>query len=576
MVSPLACRTVTLLLSAALALLTACAVEDPQTPGLPTDGPPADLVIQGKIATMDPAQPYVEALAARGGELVAVGSTADVEPWIGTETEVIELDSGQLAIPGFIEGHGHFLGVGLARMQLDLNGVESWDEIVEMVAAAVAEAEPGQWIEGRGWHQEKWASLPEPNVDGLPTHASLSAVSPDNPVVLRHASGHASFANAKAMELGGVTGETAPPAGGEIPKDAQGEPIGMFRETAQALVARTTPATEDELRRQIELATDECLSKGLTSFQDAGSPLEHVDLFRQVADEGDLRLRLWVMIRDSTERLREGLASRRMVGYANNHLTVRGIKHSIDGALGSHGAWLLAPYEDMPSSTGLNTTPVATIEESAALALEHDYQLCIHAIGDRANRETLDVFERAFATHPDGGDGLRWRVEHAQHLHPDEIPRFAELGAIASMQAVHCTSDGPWVPTRLGDERSEQGAYVWRKLLDAGVVVTNGTDAPVEDVSPIASYHSAVTRLMRNGERFYPSQVMSREEALHSYTLAPAYAAFEEDVKGSLEVGKLADVTVLSKDILTVPEEEILSTEVLYTIVGGEVRYSRE
>ncbi len=571
MTSPLACRTLTPLLSAVLALVTACAVETPSTVD-----PPADLVIQGKIATMDSAQPYAEALAARGGELVAVGSAADVEPWIGADTKVIELEPGQLAIPGFIEGHGHFLGVGLARMQLDLNDVESWDDIVEMVAGAVAEAEPGQWIEGRGWHQEKWLSPPEPHVDGLPTHASLSAVSPENPVVLRHASGHASFANAKAMELGGVTRATAAPPGGEIPKDAQGEPIGMFRETAQALVARKTPATEAELRRQIELATEECLAKGLTSFQDAGSPLEVVDLFKKVADEGGLGLRLWVMIRDSTERLRGGLASRRMVGYGDGYLTVRGIKHSIDGALGSHGAWLLAPYTDMPESTGLNTTPVATIEESAALALEHEYQLCVHAIGDRANRETLDVFERAFASHPDGGPGLRWRVEHAQHLHPDEVPRFAELGAIASMQAVHCTSDGPWVPTRLGDERSEEGAYVWRTLLDAGAVVTNGTDAPVEDVSPIASYHSAVTRRMRNGERFYPAQVMSREEALHSYTLAPAYAAFEEDVKGSLEVGKLADVTILSKDVLTVPEEEILSTEVLHTIVGGEVRYSKE
>lgn len=535
---------------------------------------PVDLVLRGgKIATVDKAQPYAEALAVRGDTLVAIGSNEEISAFIGEETRVLELE-GRLAIPGFIEGHGHFLGVGLARMQLNLNSVQSWDEVIAMVAAAVEVASPGDWIEGRGWHQEKWTAIPEPNIQGLPTHPSLSAISPDNPVVLRHASGHAVFANAKAMELGGVTASTESPEGGEILRDAAGEPIGVFRETAGYLVSRKTPRSEAELRRQVDLANEECLAKGITSFQDAGSTIEEIDLIKTVADEGGLRLRLWMMIRDSTENLRQGLASHRLTGHAHGFLSVGGIKHSIDGALGSHGAWLLEPYTDLSDSTGLNTTPLATIEESAQLALEHGYQLCVHAIGDRANRETLDIFEAAYGQ--DASKDLRWRVEHAQHLNPEEIPRFAELGVIASMQAVHCTSDGPWVPTRLGEERAREGAYLWRTLLDSGVVVTNGTDAPVEDVSALASYTSSVTRRMKNGEVFYGDQVMTREEALEAYTLSAAYAAFEEDLKGSLAPGKLADITVLSQDILTVPDDDLADTEVVYTIVGGNVAYSRD
>ncbi len=535
---------------------------------------PADLVLTGgKIVTLAEGRGVVSALAARGDRIVALGSEDEVRRLVGPQTRVVDLE-GRLAIPGFIEGHGHFLGVGQAGMQLRLSGVESWEQIVEMVAEAVAKAQPGEWIEGRGWHQEKWIHPPAGAVDGLPTHHALSAVSPDNPVVLRHASGHASLANAKAMELGGVTATTTAPEGGEIVRSEDGEPIGVFRETAASLVARKTPPSEAELRQMVALATQECLAKGITTFQDAGSPLEWIDLLTTMADEGALRLRLWVMIRDSNERLRDRLADVRRVGYADNFLTVRAIKHSIDGALGSHGAWLLEPYSDMPGSTGLNTTSVGTIEESARLALEHGYQLCVHSIGDRANRETLDIFEAAYAENPDRD--LRWRVEHAQHLHPDEIPRFASLGAIASMQAVHCTSDGPWVPQRLGEKRSREGAYVWRKLMDSGAVVTNGTDAPVEDVDPLPNFYAAVTRRMSNGEVFYPDQVMTREEALRAYTWNVAYSGFEEDLKGSLEIGKLADITVLSKDILTIPEEEILETRVVHTIVGGKVEYSRE
>jgi len=534
----------------------------------------ADIVYtNGQFVTLDEDVPAAEALAARDQRILALGTNEEIEQRIGPETRVIDL-GGALAIPGFIEGHGHFLGIGDAQVQLDVMNVRNWNEIVRMVAAAVAAAQPGELIRGRGWHQDKWDELPEPNYDGLPVHDALSAVSPDNPVILRHASGHASFANAKAMELAGIDITTPDPDGGELVRDREGHPIGMFRETAQGLLSKAAQgATMPDGRRLAKLADREVVENGITSFQDAGSSLETIELLRQLAEEGELDVRLWVMIRDRSERMAERLADVRMVGYGDDHLTVRGIKFSIDGALGAHGAWLLEPYSDLPTSTGLNTVPVATIEAAAQLALEHDYQLCVHAIGDRANRETLDLFERALEGRSDG-HLLRWRVEHAQHLSPADIPRFVELGVIASMQGVHCTSDGPWVEPRLGEKRAREGAYVWQALLETGAVVTNGTDAPVEDVDPIASFYATVSRRMANGERFYPDQRMSRMEALRSYTLSNAYAAFEEDIKGSLSVGKLADITVLSKDILSCPEEEIRSAEVLYTIVGGEIVYA--
>ena len=444
-----------------------------------------------------------------------------------------------------------------------------------MVAAAVEQAQPGQLIRGRGWHQEKWDPLPEPNVEGFPLHDRLSEVSPDNPVLLTHASGHATFANARAMEMSGITRDTPNPDGGEILRDSRNNPIGVFRETASRLLnAASADAAPPDPRRQAELAVAEALSKGVTSFQDAGSSFETVDLLKSMVDDGSLGIRLWVMLRESNEALAARGADYRMVGYGNNHLTVRAIKRSIDGALGSRGAWLLEPYSDSPESTGLNTTTPESISNTAAWAIANDFQLCVHAIGDRANRETLDIFQRVFEANPDKSD-LRWRDEHTQHLHPDDIPRFAELGVIASMQGVHCTSDAPYVVARLGEQRAEQGAYVWKTLLETGAVVSNGTDAPVEDVSPLASYYATVSRKLADGSVFYPDQRLSRLEALQTYTTNAAFAAFEEDIKGSLSIGKLADITVLSKDVMTISEDEIPSTEVVYTIVGGKVLYSQ-
>jgi predicted amidohydrolase YtcJ len=545
---------------------------------------PATLVLRsGRIATVDDAKPEAQALAARGDALVAVGTDAEIAPYIGPATRVIDL-RGRRAVPGFIEAHGHFTSVGDARIVLNLTRVKNWDEIVGMVKEAAVKARPGEWIRGRGWHQEKWDRPPSPAVEGFPTHQALSAVSPNNAVVLEHASGHASFANAKAMELAGVTRDTKSPPGGDILKDARGEPTGLFRETADGLLeaayarARQGMKPEEreaEVRRQIQLADEEAVAKGVTSFQDAGSSFDTIDVFKKVAAEGRLGLRLWVMIRDSNERLAPRLAAYRLVDGYQKHLTVRAIKHTLDGALGSRGAWLLEPYSDLPTSTGLETTPLATVEATARMAMEHDYQLCVHAIGDRANRETLNLFEAAFKAHPEKKD-LRWRIEHAQHLSPADIPRFGALGVIASMQGIHCTSDAVFVPARLGALRSEEGAYVWQKLMKTGAVIANGTDAPVEDVDPIANFYATVTRRLADGSTFYPDQRMSRQEALRSYTRNAAYAAFEEGEKGSLSVGKLADVTVLSQDILTVPDDEIRSARVDFTIVGGKVLHERK
>jgi predicted amidohydrolase YtcJ len=544
---------------------------------------PADLVLRnGKIVTMSAAAPVVQALAVRGEKISAVGSNADAAKWIGPRTRVIDLH-GMLAAPGFIEGHGHFTGLGQFRMGLDLREARTWDDIVAQVARAVKQAKPGEWIVGRGWHQSKWSKAPEPNVEGFPIHDSLDKVSPENPVVLTHASGHASFVNGKAMSEAGITRDTKNPSGGEILHDAKGNPTGLLRERASGLVRgaqarydsrRTSAETAALLRKQIDLAVDESLAKGVTSFQDAGSPFTTVDTLRAMAEKRELRMRIWMMLRAGNDQLAERLPRYKTIGAGGDYFTVRGIKRAIDGALGPRGAWLLASYDDKPDSAGLNTDDPADIRKTAELAIQHGYQLCVHAIGDRANRETLDIFEQTFKAHPDKKD-LRWRVEHAQHINAADIPRFGRLGVIASMQGIHCTSDAPYVILRLGPQRAEDGAYVWQKLMKSGAVVSNGTDAPVEDVSPLASFYATVSRKLKDGTVFYPSQRMSREEALKSYTVSNAYAAFEDGIKGALEVGKLADVVVLSRDIMTIPEDDILATDIVYTIVGGKVRYDK-
>jgi predicted amidohydrolase YtcJ len=538
------------------------------------------VLLAGKIVTLDPAVPEATALAARAGTIVGVGSDDQLRPFIGPRTEVVRLD-GMLAVPGLIESHGHLRNLGILRMNVDLKTTRNWDEIVAKIGEAAGRTKPGDWIFGRGWHQEKWDRAPARTVEGYPRQDSLNAAAPENPVLLKHTSGHAAIANRAALRAAGIDDATENPPGGRIVRDGAGHATGVLIETAadlvenamdDALARRSREEIDAETVRAVEIAQDECLSKGVTTFVDAGSPFATIDLLRQMAEDGRLKMRLWVMVRDDNARLRERLPAYRLKGVGNGFLTVRAIKRQIDGALGSRGAWLLTPYSDDASTSGLNTEPVADIEETARIAIENGFQLCVHAIGDRANRETLDLFERTFRAHPDRKD-LRWRIEHAQHLSPQDVPRFAKLAVIASVQGIHCISDGSWVPARIGARRAEEGAYVWRDLIDSGAILCNGTDVPVEDVDPIANIHASVTRLLPDGTAFYPGQKMTRIEALRSYTANAAYAAFEEDVKGTLAVGKLADVTVLTRDILTIPDDEIERAKVAYTIVGGKVVY---
>jgi predicted amidohydrolase YtcJ len=384
------------------------------------------------------------------------------------------------------------------------------------------------------------------------------------------------------MEVARVTRTTPDPPGGDILRDKAGNATGLFNERAQGLISdaltksragRTPADVEADLRTSIELASREALSKGLTTVTDAGSPPLTIDVMKKVVDDRKLPLRVWMMIREPPDKLEVDMPKYRTVNYGDKRFTVRAVKRAMDGALGSRGAWMLEPYSDLPSTSGLNTDTPGDIRETAALAAKYDYQVAVHAIGDRANREALDIYEETFTRLRKDGKALRWRIEHAQHLNAADIPRFGKLGVIASMQGVHATSDAPYVLARLGPKRAEEGAYVWQKLMKSGAVVANGTDAPVEDIDPIASYYSSVSRRTKDGSVFFPEQRMSRMEALRSYTINVAFAEFDENIKGSLKPGKLADVTVFSKDILTIPEQEIPTARILYTIVGGQVAY---
>ena len=543
----------------------------------------ADLILMGgAIATMDSSRPDATAIAIKGDRILAVGAEEEVLAYADAETRKIDLQ-GDFLMPGFIEGHAHFVGLGQSMMMLKLADAKTWDEIVQQVAEAAKVTPEGEWIIGRGWHQSKWTQPPESNVGGYPTDARLSELTRNHPVLLTHASGHMSFANSYAMRLAGVDRDTPDPEGGEILRDESGKPTGVFREKAQGLVSgrlardeakRSSSERLERSMQAIEFASAECLEKGITSFQDAGSSFPVVDLLKRAADQRKLGVRLYVMIRDSNDALEVNLPKYKMIGYGGDFLTVRSVKRSIDGALGAHGAWLLAPYEDLPTSAGLNTASVPSVTRTAELALQNNYQVCVHAIGDRANREVLDIYEKLFKQSP-SLIPRRWRIEHAQHLHPDDIPRFGELHVIASMQGVHCTSDAVFVPKRLGIRRSGEGAYVWQSLLKSGAIVINGTDAPVEDVDPLASFYASVTRQLAAGVTFFPEQKMSRMQALRSYTVDAAYAAFEETQKGSLVPGKLADMVVLSNDLRVCPEDAIRDTSVLYTIVGGKVVFQK-
>ncbi|MGH9395007.1 MAG: amidohydrolase, partial [Terriglobales bacterium] len=449
---------------------------------------PADLVLRhGVIATLDAAHPQAEALAVRAGRIAAVGSDTAVAALIGPRTQVLDLH-GAFVAPGFIEGHGHLLQTGTAQTELALGPAPNWDAIVAMVKAAAAKAKPGEWILGTGWQQSKWKPAPQPNLDGLPLPASLDAAAPNNPVMLEHASGHALFVNARALALAGISRQTPDPPGGTIVRDAAGNAIGMLRDTAMGAVRRaysryesTLPAAQrDAQRRQaLDRAMQNEISKGVTTFDDMGESFATVDWLKQQAEAG-VPMRLYINLGAApAATLAARLPQYKIPGDADDHFMVRGIGEiTADGALGTRSAWFLQPYSDAPGISGKNVNPMSAIRQMAEVAANDGFQVSVHAIGDRANRETLDLFQQIFAEHP-AAEKLRWRIEHAQHLSPSDIPRFAQLHVIASMQSIHACSDAPYVTPRLGAVRAAQGAYMWHALIASGAMVLDGTDTTV-------------------------------------------------------------------------------------------------
>ncbi|MEO9002026.1 MAG: amidohydrolase [Rhodanobacter sp.] len=491
---------------------------------------------------------------------------------------------GAFVTPGFIEGHGHLMQTGESLTQINVGAAANWDDIVALVKAAVAKARPGQWILGKGWLETKWDRVPQPNVLGLPLPASLDAVSPNNPVLLTTASYHGVYANAAALKLAGITAKSPDPVGGSIVHDVRGNPIGMLRDTAADPVyeaygsyLKSLPAADYAAlrKKQLELAMHDELSKGITTIVDMGEGFPTIDWLKQQAAKG-LPLRLYVNVDgEPVSSLDAHLAQYRTVGYADNHFTVRGVGEVLsDGALGTRSAWFMKPYSDAQDISGKAVTPISEITRIAQIAARDGFQLSVHAIGDRANHETLDLFEKIFTEDP-AAHVLRWRIEHAQHLIPSDLPRFAQLGVIASMQSIHTCSDAPMVVPRLGEERARTGAYMWHSLIQSGAVVLDGTDTPVEDTNPIPTFYCGVTRAYGHGKTFFPAQVKTREQELRSYTWNNAYAIFEDHELGSLTAGKLADMTVFAGNLLTMPADQILRARVLYTIVGGTIEYAR-
>ena len=534
----------------------------------------ADLVLtNGRIYTVDNARPIVNALAVRDGRVMFIGSDAEAKALVRPSTRVVDLH-GAAVYPGFTDAHAHLLGLGATLRRVNLAGSTSYDEVISRVQAWAKNVKPGEWIQGRGWDQNRWP------VKEFPAHNALSRAFPDNPVVLTRIDGHALLANAKAMELAHVTASTTDPAGGRIIRDASGAPAGVFVDNAQQLIGRAIPApTRAETRAEILAAITEANRWGLTGVHDPGENAETIAIYEELARAGNYSLRNYVMISDPGEP--NSAAARRnpyiqrgpQSALYDGHLWIRALKLYADGALGSRGAALLAPYSDEPANSGLLVSRPEHIEAWAEAALQRGFQVNVHAIGDRGNRIVLDAFETALRKYPKADH--RFRIEHAQVLSQQDIPRFAQLGVIPSMQATHQTSDMRWAESRVGPERI-RGAYAWRSLLNTGVVIPNGTDFPVEEVNPLLTFHAAVTRQDPTNwppGGWYPEQKMTREEALQSMTIWPAYAGFQEKILGSLTPGKYADFVVLDRDIMRVADTEILGARVISTWIGGRAVY---
>jgi predicted amidohydrolase YtcJ len=529
---------------------------------------PADLVIlNARVYTADVNRPVAEAFAVRGGRIAFVGSSRGALALVGPRTERLDLAS-RTVIPGMVDAHAHLLGLGQALRTVNLVGTRSYDEVIGRVVERARTARPGEWIRGRGWDQNDWADT------RFPTHQALSRAVPNNPVYLTRVDGHAALVNAKALELAQVTAATPDPTGGRFIRDSAGNPTGVLVDGAQGVVGRVIPAaSRAELREQTLAAIAEANRWGLTGIHDAGVDADGIAVYEDLARAGKYDLRNYVMVRSDDSTLDAFMKRGRQIGLYDGRLWIRSIKLVADGALGSRGAALLEPYSDDAGNTGLITTTPERIKSVAVRALRAGFQVNVHAIGDRANRMLLDQFEAAFKEVPVADH--RFRIEHAQILRYQDIPRFAELDVIPSMQGSHQTSDMYWVPNRLGWARS-QGAYAWRSLLNTGVVIPNGSDFPVEAVNPLISFHSLFTR--QDADNFppggwFPEQRTTRQEALWSITLWPAYAAFMENESGTLTAGKYADFVVLDQDIMSVAPEEVLKTSVVLTVLGGRVVY---
>ncbi len=567
-----------LFLSLTFVLLSLVACSNPEKPSATL------LVHGGPIYTVDSTQTMVEAVATSGDTILFAGSLAEAERFKTAQTQIIDL-KGKTMTPGLIEGHGHFMGLGYNELNLDLMNTTSYQEIVDAVAAEVEKVAPGEWITGRGWHQSKWDVMPTDTVHGFQTHYKLSEVSPDNPVYLRHASGHAGFANSKAMEIAGLEIlskdgiDKFQVEGGEVMRDELGRPTGIFNERAMTLITQHIPETTPEKdAKAFELAVAACHRNGITGFHDAGIGKGTIQLYDEMKTADKMKVRMYAMLTGWDKDLLNEWYEKGPMVDPDNLLTVRSVKLNCDGALGSRGAWLLESYTDRPGHFGHETLPMEFVKETSLNGLRNGFQVCSHAIGDRANQEILDRYEDAFKELPDLKSNHRFRIEHEQHLHPDHIPRFAELGVIPAMQAVHMSSDRPWAIDRLGEKRIKEGAYMWQALLKSGIPIVNGTDVPVEPLNPIASFYASVSRKTLKGTPeggYEPDQKMTREQALRSYTLDAAYGAFEEDIKGSITAGKFADFTIYDQDIMKVAEDKLMDTKIAMTIFDGEVVYEK-
>lgn len=537
----------------------------------------ADLILHnGKIYTANAKDEVLEAMAISHGLIQAIGSSHDILKLKGAHTRLIDL-GGQFVMPGLIEGHGHFLKLGKNLIDINLLGTKSWKEITGMVQQKISSAHPGDWIEGRGWHQEKWTESPGLTYNSYPYHDELSAISPNNPVVLTHASGHALIANQKAMQLSGINPETTSPPGGRIIKDINGKLTGVFEENAMSLILNPLRHFYDSipkekrlnlLKEEAIIASKECLKYGITSFQDAASTLEEINLLKSWCESKVIQNRMYVMLYNDFNKLIAEAESLPIPMNQDNSFSCHAVKAFVDGALGSYGAWLLKPYDDENDHLGQNLMSLDKLRELAHKCYEKKIQLCVHGIGDRGNHEILNIFQEA--TKESKSNDLRWRIEHAQHLDTSDMPRFNQLGVIASMQAIHCTSDAPFVIKRLGKERAQYGAYAWRSLLNHGAKMANGTDCPVESINPFECMYAAITRKrLDNGMEFFPEQKLSRLEALRSYTIWNAFAAKEELLKGSLETNKLADFIILDRNLIECSDLDVASAKVKNVFISG-------